>query len=62
MIEYQLPRRIMKYSKCLSSPLPLHPTQIIYPFLNSRIISNHDKVDGLSANREIFIKEIVSLL
>ena len=32
-----------------------------YPYLNLRIVANHDKVDGLSANIEILIKRIVSL-
>ena len=32
MIEYQLPREIMKYSKCLS-----YPSLLFQPFLNSRI-------------------------
>ena len=43
IIEYQLPRKIMKYSKYLSCPLPFHAIQIINPFLNSRITANHDK-------------------
>ena len=42
-------------------PFPFYATQIINPFHNSRILANHDKVDGLSANGEILIKEIVSL-
>ena len=42
-------------------PFPAY--QIINSFLNSRILSNHDKVEGLSANNgEILIKGIVSLL
>ena len=40
----QLPRWTMKYSKCLSYPLPLYAAQKISPFLNSRIYANHDKV------------------
>ena len=43
-------------------PLPFYATQIINIFLNSSITANHDKVDWLSANGEIFIKGIVSLL
>ena len=38
-----------------------YATQIINPFLNSRISDNHDKVGELSANSEILIKEIVYL-
>ena len=30
--------------------IPLYATQIINPFLNSRISGNYDKVNGLSAN------------
>ena len=33
IIEYKLPRRIMKYCKYLSQPLSIHVTQIINPFL-----------------------------
>ena len=50
LIKYQLPRGIMKYNKCLSYPLPFYATQMINPFLNSRLLVNHDKVDRLSAN------------
>ena len=42
--------------------LSFHATQIITPFLNSSISAIHDKVKGLSANGEILIKVIVSLL
>ena len=38
------------------------PSMQLNPFLKSRISDNHDKVDGLSANFEILIKVIVSLL
>ena len=51
IIEQQLPRQIMKYTKYLSYPFSFYATQIICPFLNSSISANHDKVDGLSANR-----------
>ena len=37
-------------------PLSFYASQIIIPFLNSRTSANHDKVDGLSANGEIFIR------
>ena len=43
-------------------PLPFYVTQIITNFLNSRILANQDKVEGYSANCEILIKGIVSLL
>ena len=46
MIEYQLPLRFIKYSKCLSYPHPLHATQRINPFLDSMIVANHDKFEG----------------
>ena len=42
MIEYELPRGIVKYSKCLTYPIPFNATQINNPFLNSRISANHD--------------------
>ena len=35
---------------------PFYATQIIDPFLNSRIPANHDKVNWFSANWEILIK------
>ena len=44
MIEYQLPRRIMKYSKVCHNTLPCNWNN--YPFSNSRITANHDKVQG----------------
>ena len=37
-------------------------TQIINPFLNSRITANHDKVDRLLANGDLLIKGIDYLL
>ena len=51
MKEYQLPLGVKKYSEYLSNPLPFFETQMIYPFLNTRISANYDKVDG-----EIIIK------
>ena len=42
--------------------LPFYSTKMINPFLKLRISDNHDKVDELLANCEIFIKGIVSLL
>ena len=55
MIEYQLPREMMKYSKYLSYPRHFYATQIINPFLNYRISANHDIVEGHSVNIEILI-------
>ena len=46
----------------MSKNTPFYATQIINPFINSKISTNHDKIDGLSANCEILIREIVSLL
>ena len=46
-IEKQLPRRNMKYIKCLLYPLPLYATKIINPFPNSWISANPDKVERL---------------
>ena len=52
----------MNYTKYLSYPPSLLFNSNDYPFLNSRISVNYDKVDGPSANDEILIKkEIVSL-
>ena len=73
IFEKQLPRRIMIHTQCLSYPFfPSMKPQTITPFPNSRFLAKHDKVDGLSsnhdkmsvlsANREIVIKAIVSLL
>ena len=41
---------------------PFPSTQIISPVNNSRISANHDKVEILSANCEILIEGVVSLL
>ena len=51
----------MKYIKYLSYRLPFYATQIINPFLNSRISDTHDQKDRLSANGEILKKGIVYL-
>ena len=50
MIEYQLPRTIMKYSKCLSYPTSILCNQMIIPFLNSSISANHDKLEENADN------------
>ena len=50
------------YQMSFLPPLPFYATQILSPFLNSRISANPDKVVGLSANGGILIKGIVSLL
>ena len=36
-------------SNVFHTPLSFYATQIINPFLNSRISANHDKVDGLQS-------------
>ena len=41
--------------------LPFYAINMINPLLNSRISTNHDKVEGHSANGEILIKGKVSL-
>ena len=46
MIEDQLPREIMLYSKCLSYPLPFYATLINNPLLDTMVLANHDKVEG----------------
>ena len=40
----ELPRMLFynHFSECVSAPLPFYTCQIIKPFLNSRIIVNHD--------------------
>ena len=58
----KLQHLIMKYSKCLSYPLPFYAIKKISSFLNSRISPNYDKVKGLSTKGEILIMGIVSLL
>ena len=42
--------------------ITFYEAQIINFYLNSMISPNHDKVDGISANCEILIKWIDSLL
>ena len=58
IIEKQLLRWIMKYTKNLSYPLPFQAAHIIKPFLNSRISANHDKVKGHSFNGVIIRNQI----
>ena len=43
IIDKQLAQHYMRYSECLSNPLPFYATHIIDPFLNSRISASHDK-------------------
>ena len=43
IIEKQIAWHFVKYCECLSYPLTFYATQIINPFLNSRIPANHDK-------------------
>ena len=52
----------MKCSECLSYPLPFYATHINEPFLNSMISTNHDIVKGHSANGEIIIKGIETIV
>ena len=52
----------MKNTKWLSYQLPFYAAQKVNPFLNSINKANHDKVERLSANGEIIITGIVSLL
>ena len=35
------------------TPLPFYETLIINPFLNPRILANHDKVEGLSSTHSM---------
>ena len=58
IIEKQLPHRIMKYTKCLSYPLPYYVTQIINPFLIQGSQPFMIKWGGLSANFEILIQRM----
>ena len=43
IIDQQIAWHFVDYSECLSNPLPFFETQIINPFLNSRITVNHEK-------------------
>ena len=57
--EKHFPRLIINYNKCLS----FYATKIMNHFVNSRISTNHDKEERLSANSgEIRIQGIVSLM
>ena len=53
-IDQHLARHFLHYSECLQHPLTFYTTQIINPFLNSRISANQDKVLKLS-NLEFLI-------
>ena len=51
----------------LQTPLPFYATQIINPFLCSRIIANHDKGEGFqpimkSLNSQLFLQYIISFI
>ena len=43
IIDQQIARHFVQFSECLSSPIHSYATQIIKPFLSSRILANHDK-------------------
>ena len=43
IIDQQIARHFVHYSECLSNPPSLYATQMINPFLNSRIKDNHNK-------------------
>ena len=45
IIEYQFSRGIMNTANVFHTLLPFYATQTINPFLNSRISSNHDKME-----------------
>jgi hypothetical protein len=62
IIEKQLPHWFMKYTKCLKCPLPFSAAQLINPFLNPNIPANYDEEERLSANGEMPINRILSLL
>ena len=57
-----MPCQIRKYTKCFSYPLSFYATQIVNPFINTRISANHDKVDELSANGVILVGDCFSSL
>ena len=46
--EKQIPRDILKFSKCPSYPPYFYATQIIIPILSSMISANRDKGQGFS--------------
>ena len=51
----------LNYKIYQMSFIPFYATQIINPFLNSRISKNNDKVERLSTNFEIHLKRIFFL-
>jgi hypothetical protein len=61
IIEKQLPELLGNVANIFHI-LPFNATHLINPFLYSRISANHDKKGEISANGEILIKWIVSLL
>ena len=43
MIDQQIARHFVHFSKCLYTLLPFCATQLINPFLTAKIIANHNK-------------------
>ena len=62
IIEKELPHWIMKCSKSLSCLLPFYATQMIKPFLNSRLSANHDNGDGLKQWWNPYIGDCFSIV
>ena len=58
LIDQQIARHFVHYSKCLYNPLPFNATQIDNPFLTSRISSNHDRGLGFQP----IVKSVYSLM
>ena len=60
MIEKQIARHFVQYTKYLSYPLSIYATKIINPFLNSRIVANHDKEEGFQPMVKSFYPLLLS--
>jgi hypothetical protein len=58
IIDKQITRLFCYTTNVYQTPLLFYATQLIKPFLNSRISSNHKKVEGIQPSGEIPIKVI----
>ena len=62
MIDQQIARHFVHNSESLYHSLPFYATQIISPFLSSRISANAEKIFGILANWGILILVNVPLV
>ena len=62
MIEYKLPLKMKKYSKCFSYHTSLLCNLINNPFLNSRNSANYENVEGFQPIVQSLLRDCFSII